>query len=146
MRRNNPIGREEIRQRKNLILLIAVLFVGACATTPTVQSVITSPSMKSIAGTYEWKKGKDTYWDVFLEPELGELNGRLEFYENGGNFAVSSWKIVNREIHYWSWRNLQKYGGFRINRDGSITKIAYIDGGIRIVHTKELQMHFKKIK
>ena len=46
--------------------------------------------MKSVVGTYEWKKGKDTYWDVFLEPELEELNGRLEFHKNGENFWVLS--------------------------------------------------------
>ena len=53
---------------KNFILLIAVLVVGACATTHTVKSVI---------GTYEAKKDGNTVKQVLLE------NGDLELYTNG---------------------------------------------------------------
>ena len=53
---------------KNLILLIAVMVIGACAS---------MPAMKSVAGTYELKIDGDTYRSVLLE------NGIVESYKNG---------------------------------------------------------------
>jgi hypothetical protein len=59
---------------KNTLLVIVVLLVG-CATTPTV---------KSVAGTYGWKEDGNTIKLVFLE------NGKVEHY---GNEEGREWKI-----------------------------------------------------
>ena len=123
---------------KNIILLIAVLVVGACASVPTV---------KSVAGTYEQKKDGDTARIVFLE------NGIVEEYANG--------KKEEEVEHKWS---ISKEGGihvtihdettgiWRINKDSSITLIA---GAFKVgknspriwqYYPKEAHMTFKKIK
>ena len=99
------------------MLLILVLVVSACATTPTVP-----PTMKSVAGTYERKEGGDTVRLVLLD------NGVLESYKNGNRNGRKTdevkWKIVDGELHL-----MYKDGtilAFRINKDGSLTPIAKI--------------------
>ena len=70
---------------KNFVLLIAVMVVSACASTPTI---------KSVAGTYEAKKDGDTFRVVFLE------NGNSEVYKNGKKEAEGKWKLSKEsEIH-----------------------------------------------
>ena len=117
---------------KNIILLIAVMVIGACASTSTV---------KSVAGTYERKTGEDTYRAVFLE------NGDVENYLNGKKREgeEAKWKVVEGEIHV-----THSHGNilvFRINKDGSITNIAMIPkDGKRKEAPKEYQLPIKKIK
>ena len=93
---------------KNIILLITIMFVSACATTSTV---------KSVAGTYEAKKDGDTYRAVLLK------NGIAEGYENGKKREEEAkWKVVDGEIHITE--PIGYILVFRINKDGSITLIA----------------------
>jgi len=116
---------------KNIILLIAVLVVSACATTSTV---------KSVSGTYELKIDGDTYRSVLLE------NGIVESYKNGKKREEEGkWKISKEgELH-------DIYNGdifvFRINKDTSITLIAEINkDGKRVDLPKEKQITVKRIK
>ena len=117
---------------KNIILLIAVMVVSACATTSTV---------KSVAGTYEIKRGEDTYRAVLLE------NGIVEAYLNGKKREEEGkWKISkDGELHLTEpIGNILVY---RINKDGDITIIARIDeDGERYEAPKEHQATYKKIK
>jgi len=117
---------------KNIILLITIMFVSACATTSTV---------KSVAGTYEEKQDGDTYRLVLLE------NGISERYINGKKREEEGkWKLTKEgELHdTYSNGNILV---LRINKDGSITIIARIDAdGKREEAPKDKQMTFKKIK
>ena len=120
---------------KNLILLIAILFIGACASMPTV---------KSVAGTYELKKDEFTLRYVLLE------NGVWEWYAFGKKQGVIpknsivKWSIVDGEIHIDNdSRGIKVY---RINTDKSITRIAYIIDGKRREAPRDEQRTFKKIK
>ena len=101
--------------KTTLITLIAVLFTGACATTPT---------MKSVAGTYERKdRDSDHNRRVFLD------NGVAEYYVNDIKQKDDRWEITkNGELH------IERVGWvsvFSINKNGSLTTIATIDGGKR---------------
>ena len=72
---------------KNTLLVIAVLLVGGCVTTPTV---------KSVEGTYELKIEEDgghIYSLVFLE------NGVMESYEDNLKKSECKWKVKRNEIH-----------------------------------------------
>jgi len=117
---------------KNIILLITIMFVSACATTSTV---------KSVAGTYEEKQDGDTYRLVLLE------NGISERYINGKKREEEGkWKLTKEgELHdTYSNGNILV---LRINKDGSITIIARIDAdGKREEAPKDKQMTLKKIK
>ena len=93
---------------KNTLLVIAVLLVGACATTPTV---------KSVSGTYEMK-GKDagrTLRYIFLE------NGVVEGYTKGERWKEAKWSInkeVEIHIEEKEWIEI-----FRINKDVIIVNL-----------------------
>jgi len=118
---------------KNIILLISVLVVGACASMPT---------MKSVAGTYEIKIGENTFRMVLLG------NGISEGYKNGKKDELEhKWSISKEgELHV-----TDPNGDIlvcRINKDGSITQIAGIPkyDGKTNVWPKEFQTTLKKIK
>ena len=74
---------------KNIILIISVLFISACASVPAV---------KSVAGTYELKKDGDTLRAVFLE------NGASQAYKNGEKDGEGKWSVVDGEIHIVIYR------------------------------------------
>ena len=117
---------------KNIILLIAVMVVSACATTSTV---------KSVAGTYELKIDGDTYRSVLLE------NGIVESYKNGKKREEEGkWKISKEGELHDTYSNGNIFV-FRINKDRSITSIARIlkDGKRRDL-PKQRQFTYKKIK
>ena len=117
---------------KNLILLIAVMVLSACASMPTV---------KSVTGAYEHKRGEDTFRMVFLE------NGISERYANGKKEEKEGkWKISEEGELHDTYSNTYIWF-YRINKDGSITIIARIDAdGKREEAPKDKQMTFKKIK
>ena len=109
---------------KNLILLVAVMVVGACASVPTV---------KSVAGTYEHTQ-KDTqrvYERVLLEN--GIMKDSFRFPKGSIERekvpyitkSEAKWLIKNKEIHIKSDNGAT--GILRINPDGSITPIRTID-------------------
>ena len=124
---------------KNLILLITVMVIGACATTST-KPVKELTLREKVVGTYEVKVEEDTHRGVLLE------NGIFEVYENGKKEEKEGkWKISKEgELH-------DIYNGdifvFRINKDTSITLIAEINkDGKRVDLPKEKQITVKRIK
>lgn len=116
---------------KNTLLLIAVLLVGACATTPTV---------KSVDGTYEIKEGERSFRMVLLE------NGICEGYKNGKKEDDDAkWELIDGEIHVTPPNEETRI--LRINKDVSLTIIAEIGkDGKRNEAPKQYQKTFKKIK
>ena len=96
---------------KYLILLIVVQLIGACTTTPTVESV---------AGEYELKEDGDTWRLILLD------NGVTKSYVNGEKGGESNWKIVDGVMHVEE-ENASVIRIFRINKNGSLTEIAGID-------------------
>jgi len=115
---------------KNLILLIVVMVLSACATTPT---------MKSVAGTYA----------ILFKGQI--LGLKTTFFENGKvthhriGVAESTFKIVGKEIHH-------KVGPYEINvyekkLNGDLIAIAEIDkDGKRKELSKGNQFLWEKIK
>jgi len=99
------------------------------------------PEEKKVVGTYEAKRVGDTYRVVLLE------NGVFKDYRNGKKReAESKWSISkDGEIHReYKDRNIVV---FSINKDESITGIAFIDKeGKRKEAPKDIQLTFKKIK
>jgi len=131
---------------KNLILIITVIVLSACASVPTI---------KSVAGTYE---GKEPSSPQILRFVLLE-NGIAEFYDDGKKEGEDGkWKLTKEgEIHASDSDGVALAGGifvFRLNKDGSITLIAEIDDGKREDVPKEnngkqyqnQQFTLKKIK
>ena len=117
---------------KNIILLIAVMVLSACASMPTV---------KSVAWTYEAKEDGNTAKLVLLE------NGIVESYYNGKKDKRElKWSISKKgELHVTDFDETLLV--HRINKDGSITPIAVISpDGKRGDIPKEEQATFKKIK
>ena len=117
---------------KSLILLSTILLLGACATTPT---------MKSIVGTYEGKPYLTTVKLVFLE------NGKVESYKHPQHplkKKEATWKIVEKEVRVEEGKSLTKV--LRIESNGDLTVIADIRNGKRGDLANEKQIAFKKIK
>ena len=97
---------------------------------------------RSVVGTYEEKRGEDTYRAVFLD------NGIAESYDNGKkDEREAKWKLTKGgEIHVTMTHQFS-IGVLRINKDGSITGIAMIyKNGERKDIPKEDQKTYKKIK
>ena len=71
---------------RTLIVLTSIILLGACATTPTV---------KSVAGTYERIEGGDTHRAVLLE------NGIVEGYVDGEKRGEEvKWELTKKgKIH-----------------------------------------------
>jgi len=115
---------------KNIITIL-ILLVG-CATTPTV---------KSVTGTYGSTQSGDIWRSVLLD------DGIFEDYKNGKKHGKDNkWKITkDGELHF-EYDHAETYV-FRINKDCSITDIARISkDGKRKDIPKEQQMTWKKIK
>ena len=107
-----------------------MLVAAGCSTTPT---------MKSIVGTYEIKIGKTTtsppqsYRVVFFE------NGKVESYEgNGEKGAEDTWKLVEKEVHIEEVTDILK-----IEPNGDLTVIALIEDGKRAAQKR---ITLKKLK
>ena len=75
---------------KNIILLIAVMVLSACASMPT---------MESVSGTYE-HKSQDIAGQPFKSFKLVFLeNGVMESYEGSLKKSEYKWKVKRNEIH-----------------------------------------------
>jgi len=124
---------------KNIILLIAVMVVSACCTTPT-KPVKELTLREKVVGEYENKLDGVTVRAVLLE------NGIAESYENGKKREEEyKWKVVEGEIHITDPKGT--IAVYRINKDGSIAVIAWIPkDGKRVDLPKEKQVTAKKIK
>jgi len=148
---------------KNLILLIAVMVVGACGKgkeSPSKTKVTGGNNTKPIkvddnatkpvkeltpeekvVGEYEFKISPQNAGRLVLLD-----NGILEAYHNGKKAEEGKWKLTKEgELH------ATRYDGailvYRINKDGGITIIARIDAdGEREDYPKEQQRTYKKIK
>ena len=116
--------------KKLLLLMTAMVLVG-CASTPT---------MKSVAGTYEINEGKRSFRMVLLENGIGEgyKNGKKEDDD-------AKWELKDGEIHVTPPN--EETGILRINKDGSLTMIVKIkEDGERTDVPKEIQRVISKIK
>jgi len=124
---------------KNLILLISVMVIGACATTST-KPVKELTLREKVVGEYEYKEDGDTGRLVLLDNDI------FEVYKNGKKVDVEvKWEISKEgEIHATDSKGT--IAVYRINKDGSIAVIAVIDDGKREEAHKGDQVTFKKIK
>ena len=113
-------------------MLVSVILLAGCAATPTV---------KSVAGTYEIKHDDgDTRRVVLLK------NGIVESYTNGKKDEEGKWKITKEgELH--ASDSDGDIVVLRINKDGSLTAIAEITkDGKREGVPKDEQITVRKIK
>ena len=137
----------------NKLLLSIALLVGGCGKgkeTPSKRDDNNSTTAKpvkeltqeeKVLGTYELKKYGATLRVVILE------NGIVEGYKNGKKEeGEGKWSISKEgEIHIVTKAGIIIV--YRIDKDGSITQIAYIEkDGKRIDPPEEEQATFKKIK
>ena len=90
-----------------------------------------------IAGTYESIRPDNTWRITLLE------NGTLETYLNDEKHGEYLWKIAGQEIHVEANRSRGRI--YRINGDGSLTSIAYLDEGKRIDRPKDKQALYERI-
>ena len=112
---------------KYITLIIGLLVVG-CGTLKD-----------KVVGTYE-RRGMFTERFVFLENGVGKT------YLEGKKNGEAKWKISKEGELHFIYEN-GDIAVFRINKDGSITIITYIDkDGEREDYPKEDQHTYKKIK
>ena len=113
---------------KYITLIIGLLVVG-CGKTEE----------EKVLGEYEFKEDGMTFKYVYRE---NDVKG---YYVNGKKIAEYKWTIVNGEIH-----TINVDGSIdvvRINKDDSITQIAWIIDGKRTDIPKENEVWtYKKIK
>mgnify|MGYP007063608392 CR=1 FL=1 len=120
---------------KNTLLVIAVLFAGACATKPVRELTL----REKVVGTYGLKKDEDTIRPVFLE------NGVREGYANGKKWEEGKWSAVGEEIHADAGDGVTSV--LSVNKGGSISIIAEIyKDGKRQDAPKIEQVTLKRIK
>ena len=133
---------------KNIITIL-ILFAFGCGKSEPLSPETSTQVLSSYAklfGSYEMKiEGflPNTFRYVLLE------NGKVEFYENGAKKEDGTWKIVRKEVHVSSEGGLYEVAVYKIEPNGDLTFIAYIDNGKRQEATKEFQEFqntFKKIK
>jgi len=86
---------------------------------------------KKVVGEYERKKGETSRKLVLLE------NRKIETYKNGEKRLDGTWKISGKEVHVDAEENSTWV--FKIEPNGDLTFIAYIDDGKRQEATKEFQ-------
>ena len=148
---------------KNLILIISVLLFVSCgkgkesppktkvtednntkpikvADTNATKPVKELTLEEKVVGEYEFKNDIGLVRkDVYL------ANGNFEDYLDGEKQEEGKWKVVDGELHVEGETFVVLVS--RINKDGSITDIAYIPkDGKRVDLPKEDQDTFKKIK
>ena len=85
---------------KYITLIIGLLVVGCekggeitIGEPPKAKPVKELTLEEKAVGTYEMKKGEDTYKAVFL------ANGTMEAYTNGKRVYVCKWNVANGELH-----------------------------------------------
>ena len=113
---------------RTLIVLVLGLLAVGCLTPEQKQQKALEQKQKafrdSVVGEYEFKREDgDTLKRVLLD------TGIVEWYRNGRKGFEYKWSIVNEEIHV-----IDDFGlivVWRINKDKSITEIAYIRDGKR---------------
>jgi len=121
---------------KAMILLLAVVLVGGCAS-PSGKAL-----MKQVIGTYEMKDGGATLRIVFLK------SGIMEGYKDGvKEKRGGKWTVKDGEVHVEdSSGSTVDTGIFRIEPNGDLTGIAGIKNGKRKNTPEDQRMTIKKIK
>ena len=118
---------------KNYISIIVILFVAVgCGKSFTKEEY----EIAAIVGSY---RAEDTVKFVFLE------NWKCESYVGGKLKDEATWKIVGKEVHV-----IQKGKRYpdilKIEPNGDLTFIAYIENGKRTELPQEVRSTFKKLK
>ena len=127
---------------KNIILLIAVMVLSACASVPT-KPVKELTLREKVVGEYEMRnpnqgrEGKDTIKLVLLGTGIIEMTA---FAKTDGG----TWKMVGNEVHVAE--EGKSIAVFKIEPNGDLTMIAEIIRTKRKDIPKEDQMTLKKIK
>jgi len=119
---------------KQVLLMIAVVVLVGCASTPT---------MKSVAGTFEGTTERETIRIVLLN------NGQMKAYENGGKIDLPlKWRITDGEVVLSSggWTaDFEDDMFLLIERNGNLTLVAEGINGVRKNLPKEERVTFNKI-
>ena len=132
---------------KQLLLICAVVALVGCGKGKEAQTKtkVTKPVKEltleeKVVGEYEFKNEIGLVRkDVYL------ANGNFEDYLDGEKQEEGKWKVVDGELHVEGETFVVLVS--RINKDGSITDIAYIPkDGKRVDLPKEDQDTWKKIK
>ena len=115
-----------------IILVLGLIAVGYGQRNLTLEE-------QKIVGSYEIKKyGKDIYRIILRD------NGIMEEYENGKKDKELKWSIVGKEVHI-EYRN-SDVEVLKINHDGSLTGIAYLEDGKRTITRQREQDTWKRVK
>ena len=126
-----------LKHMKSLIVLVVVLLVSGCATVKNIGVHLgggkpTTPTIKSVAGTYEATIDGDTGNLVLL------ANGKVKFHD--GKDKEGTWELVEKEVRIEKVTDILK-----IESNGNLTIIALVEGGKRTDFPKDKQITFKKI-
>ena len=114
--------------------------------TPSIGTKAKSPKEipeEDVIGSYELPDKRGPIKLNFLE------NGKVEFHPSVGIKEDGTWKIVRKEVHVSSEGGPYEVAVCKIEPNGDLTFIAYIDDGKRQEATKEFQEFqttYKKIK
>lgn len=92
---------------------------------------------EKVAGEYESRRPDDVWKIALLE------DGALETYLNGEKHGEYKWKITEEEIRVEAKGSRGRV--YRINSDGSLTSIAYLEEGKRIDRPEDKQAIYKRI-
>jgi len=117
---------------KNTLLVIAVLFVGACASTP--------PTMESVSGVYQGKYKGNTLRVVLQKNDVFGIN------RNGDKEKIGDWKLVGNKVYVKDKDDNGVVLTIKPNRN-LVTKFTIKEGvptGKR--HSPHEQITWKKIK
>ena len=131
---------------RTLIVLVVGLLVAGCATVKDIGVQLgggkpTTPTIKSVAGTYEATIDGDTGNLVLL------ANGKVKFHDgNDGKDKEGTWELVEKEVRIEEVDIEEVTDILKIESNGNLTIIALVEGGKRTDFQKDKQITFKKIK
>ena len=127
---------------RTLIVLVVGLLVAGCATVKDIGVHLgggkpTTPTIKSVAGTYEATIDGDTGNLVLL------ANGKVKFHD--GKDKEGTWELVEKEVRIKEVDIEEVTDILKIESNGNLTIIALVEGGKRTDLPKDKQITFKKI-
>jgi len=119
-------------------ILIGMLVVGCGKTenTTVTEPKPLSPEEQKIVGSYEAKKGEDSFKLVLLENRKIEANVTLQEVLKD---SEGTWKIVEKEVHVGDEKSLDV---FKIEPNGDLTWIGTNHADVNVGG----YIHFKKLK
>ena len=131
---------------KPLLVLIAGLLAVGCTTVKDIGVHLgggkpTTPTIKSVTGTYEATIDGDTGNLVLL------ANGKVKFHDgNDGKDKEGTWELVEKEVRIEEVDIEEVTDILKIERNRNLTIIALIEDGKRTDFPKDKQITFKRIK